>query len=302
MTDLSVNLCGVQLKNPVIAASGTYAYGKEFSPYLSLEELGGISLKALTAAPRQGNAPTRIIETPSGILNCVGLQNPGVDAFLQDELPRLAHSGTALIANVSGSTVEEYCTVITKLQGAAIDLIELNISCPNVKEGGVAFGARPEAVHQVVKAAKACAQQPMLVKLTPNVTDIREIALAAQEAGADGLSMINTLTGMVIDVHTRRPILSNITGGLSGPAVRPVAVRMVYQAAQVVHIPIVGMGGILTGEDAVQFLLAGATAVMVGTGNLVSPTACRTVADGIKAYMEQYCIEKVTDLVGGIKL
>ncbi len=300
--DLSVNLCGVTLKNPVIAASGTFGYGKEYSVYISLRELGGISLKALTATPREGNPPPRITETPSGNLNSVGLQNPGIDAFLANEMPRLEKSGATLIANVAGSSIEEYCTVVTKLRDAKIDLIELNISCPNVKEGGVAFGARPEAVREVVREAKACAKQPMIVKLSPNVVDIREVALAAEEAGADALSMINTLTGMVIDVHTRRPVLGNITGGLSGPAVRPVAVRMVYQAAQVVKIPIVGIGGILTGEDAVQFLLAGATAVMVGTGNLMSPTTCREVIRGIDSYMERYGVEKVTDLIGALRI
>ena len=299
--NLAVDLCGVRLRNPVIAASGCFGFGEEFGEYCDLTRLGGISMKALTAHRREGNPPPRIAETPSGILNSVGLQNPGIDAFLSDLWPKLRDTPTTLIANVAGSTIPEYCEVLDKLAGVPIPLIELNISCPNVKEGGVAFGRDPAKVLEVVRAVRSHCKQKLIVKLSPNVADIREAALAAQEGGADAVSLINTLTGMAIDVHTRKPILANVTGGLSGPAVRPVALRMVYEVAQAVSIPVVGMGGILTGEDAVAFLLAGATAVMVGTANLADPAACNRVVDGLETYLAQYGIQEVGELVGALR-
>lgn len=302
MADLRVNLCGVEFANPVIAASGCFGFGAEYGKYYPLSKLGGISVKGLTLEPREGNPAPRIAETPSGMLNAVGLQNPGVDAFLRDVLPALTDAGTRIIANIAGRTVDDYCEMARKLQGAPVDMIELNISCPNVREGGVAFGARPEGIRAVVSAVKPLCRQPLVVKLTPNTADIAEAARAAEEAGADALSLINTLTGMAIDVRTRRPILANITGGLSGPAIKPVALRMVWQAAQAVKIPVIGMGGILSGEDAVEFLLAGATAVQVGTANLIDPTACVDIIQGIERYMEQYGVARVGDLVGALKV
>ncbi len=302
MADLRVNLCGVEFANPVIAASGCFGFGAEYAAYYPLNKLGGISLKGLTPERREGNPAPRIAETPSGMLNAVGLQNPGIDVFLSDVLPGLAGAGTRLIANIAGRTVEDYCLMATRLQGAPIDMIEMNISCPNVREGGVAFGARPESIRAVVAAVKPLCTQPLMVKLTPNTADIAEAALASQEAGADAVSLINTLTGMAIDVHRRQPILGNVTGGLSGPAVMPVALRMVWQAAQAVRIPVVGMGGITTGEDAVAFLLAGAAAVQVGTANLIDPTACVDVLAGIERYMKLYGIEHVTELIGALNM
>ena len=299
---METEICGVKLKNPVIAASGTFAFGREFEPYLSLAQLGGISLKGLTLEPRQGNPSPRVAETPSGMLNSVGLQNPGLEAFLREDMPRLEQAGTALIANVAGSTTEDYVAMAQGLQNAKIDIFEMNVSCPNVKEGCVGFGATPEAVYAITRAVKPHCKQPLMVKLTPNTVDIAANARAAEEGGADAVSLINTLTGMAVDVDTRRPILANITGGLSGPAVKPVALRMVWQVAQAVKIPVVGMGGIMTGEDAVEFLLCGAAAVMVGTANLVYPDACLRVLQGMEAYMERHGIHTVGELVGQLKI
>ena len=265
MADLSLELCGVKLKNPVIAASGTFGFGREYDELYDIGQLGGISVKGLSLKPRTGNPPSRIAETPSGMLNSVGLQNPGVDSFIENDLPWLLEKDVAVIANITGTSIDEYVRMAERLAPTGVHMLEMNISCPNVHEGGVAFGVKPESVYQITKAVKAAAKQPLIVKLTPNVSDITENALAAQEAGADAISMINTLTGIAVDVRRRKMILANNTGGLSGPAVRPVALRMVWQSAQKVRIPIIGMGGIETGEDAAAFMLCGAQAVMVGT-------------------------------------
>lgn len=300
--NLSVDLCGVRLKNPVIAASGCFGFGREMAAFSDLDALGGIALKAVTLERREGNPPPRVAETPSGVLNSVGLQNPGLAAFLREEVPWLETLDTALFANIAGSTSDEYCRVAEGMGETAIPFVELNISCPNVREGGAAFGARPEQVGAITRAVRAVCRKKLIVKLSPNTADIAENALAAQEAGADGVSLINTLMGMAVDVHTRRPILGNVTGGLSGPAVRPVALRMVWQAARAVRIPVIGMGGILTGEDAVAFLLAGARAVMVGTAHLIHPDACLRVAAGIGEYMRRHGVADVNELIGTLEV
>lgn len=300
--NLSVEIAGIVLDNPIIAASGTFGFGIEYADYIDLNKIGAISVKGLTLKPRKGNPPPRIAETPSGILNSVGLQNPGIDHFINNDLPKLKQYRTKIIVNINGNTIDEYCQMAAKLQEATVDFIELNISCPNVKQGGVSFGADPGMVYEVTKAVKECCSQPLIVKLTPNVRDIRENARAAEEGGADAISLINTLLGMAIDISTRKPILANITGGLSGPAIKPVALRMVWQAAQAVDIPVIGMGGIMTGEDAVEFLLAGATAVSVGTANLTSPTAMLDILEGLIEYMKVHNIEDIHELIGGLIL
>lgn len=298
--DLSVNIAGLKLKNPVIAASGTFGFGREYSQYFDLSRLGGISVKGLTLEPRKGNAPPRIAETPGGILNSVGLQNPGVHAFIRDELPFLRKYDVAVIANIAGNTIEDYCRMTEILSDADIDAIELNVSCPNVKEGCLLFGSTPKGVSDVTGAVRKLCKKPLIVKLTPNVTDISQNAKAAEDSGADSVSLINTLLGMAIDIDKRRPILANIMGGLSGPAVKPVAVRMVYQVAKAVKIPVIGMGGISNGNDAVEFLLAGATAVMVGTAGFVNPGVWVETAEGIEAYMTKHGLEKVSGLTGAL--
>lgn len=301
-TDLSVNVAGLKLNNPVIAASGTFGFAREYSDYIDLNGLGGVSVKGLTLKPRQGNKPPRIAETPAGILNSVGLQNPGVIHFIKEEIPFLRKYNTAIIANIAGNTIDDYCKMAEILQDVDIDAIELNVSCPNVKQGGVAFGNTCAGISEVTKRVRAYCKKPLIVKLTPNVTDIKEIAKAAEDAGADSLSLINTILGMAIDIHRRRPVLAQNFGGLSGPAVKPVALRMVYEVAHTVKIPVIGMGGISTGEDAVEFLLAGASAVMVGTMNFVNPTACIDVVKGIEKYLEQYNISSVMDIIGTLEL
>lgn len=298
MADLSLNLCGVKLKNPVIAASGTFGFGREFDELYDIGLLGGISVKGLSLKPRTGNPPSRIAQTPSGMLNSVGLQNPGVDSFIEHDLPWLLQKDVAVIANITGTSVEEYCRMAERLAPTGVHLLEMNISCPNVHEGGVAFGVKPESVYAITRAVKACSRQPLIVKLTPNVADITENALAAQEAGADAISMINTLTGIAVDVQRRRMVLRNNTGGLSGPAVRPVALRMVWQSAKKVSIPIVGMGGIETGEDAAAFMLCGAKAVMVGTANFTDPFACPRIIGELDAYCDAQGVESAQKLVG----
>ena len=302
MVDLRVKICGIEFASPVIAASGCFGFGSEYARYFDLSGIGGISVKGLTPERREGNPAPRIAETASGMLNAVGLQNPGIDAFLEEELPQLKKAGTRIIVNIAGRTVDDYCLMAEKLRCAAIDIIEMNSSCPNVKEGGVAFGARPESIFQIVSAVKPLCAQPLMVKLTPNTADIAESACAAQSAGADALSLINTLTGMAIDAHTRRPILANVTGGLSGPAIKPIALRMVWQAAKAVKIPVVGMGGIMNGTDAVEFLLVGAAAVQVGTANLIDPTACLDIVEGIRQYMSYHDVETIYELIGSLKL
>lgn len=299
--NLNVEVCGVKFKNPLIAASGTYGFGREFNKLYDIATLGGISVKGLTLKPRLGNPPSRIAETPMGMLNSVGLQNPGVDAFIAEDLPWLRQRDLAVIANIAGSTVDDYCQMAEKFQSQPVEMLELNISCPNVKEGGVAFGTRPESILEITRQVKQHAMQPLMVKLSPNVADIREAALAAQEGGADAISLINTLTGMAVDVYKRRPILANVTGGLSGPAVKPVALRMVYQAAQKVKIPVVGMGGIMTGEDVAAFMLCGASAVMVGTANLADPMACPRILREFEEYLARTQVSCASDLVGKLE-
>ncbi len=298
--NLKVNIAGLELKNPVIAASGSFGFGREYSRYFDLSRLGGIAVKGLTPLPRKGNPPPRIAETPSGILNSVGLQNPGVHTFIEKEIPFLRLYDTAIIANASGNTVEEYESMVEILSDADVDAIELNLSCPNVKEGCLSFGSSAQGVYDVVSRVKSYAKKPLIVKLTPNVTDITEIAKAAEDAGADSVSLINTILGMAIDAKTRRPILGNITGGLSGPAVKPIALRMVYQVSKAVKIPVIGMGGISNGTDAVEFLLAGASAVMVGTAGFANPMAWVETIEGIETYMVKNHVSSVTELIGGL--
>ena len=300
--NLNVEVCGVKFKNPLIAASGTYGFGREFNKLDDIATLGGISVKGLALKPRLGNPPSRIAETPMGMLNSVGLQNPGVDAFIAEELPWLRQRDLAVIANIAGSTVDDYCQMAEKFQNQPVEMLELNISCPNVKEGGVAFGTRPESILEITRQVKRHAMQPLMVKLSPNVADIGEAALAAQEGGADAISLINTLTGMAVDVYKRRPILANVTGGLSGPAVKPVALRMVYQASHKVKIPVVGMGGIMTGEDVAAFMLCGASAVMVGTANLADPMACPRILREFEEYLARTQVSCASDLVGKLEV
>lgn len=300
--DMSVDLAGVPLKNPVVVASGTFGFGREYGQFFDLSELGGICCKGLTLHSREGNPPPRIAETPLGMLNSVGLQNPGVDAFIEHELPFLRQYDVKVIANISGNTPEEYGVMCEKLSEAGVDMIEVNISCPNVKAGGLAYGTRPELAAEVTKMAKSHASVPVMVKLSPNVTDITEIAKAVAEAGADALSLINTLRGMRIDVNTRRPILKMNTGGLSGPAVLPVAVRMVWEVASTVKLPILGMGGVATGEDAAQLMLAGASAVAVGTALFADPCAPLKVRDSLAEIAARQGLDAVHNLTGGVKL
>lgn len=299
--DLSVNLNGLELKNPITVASGTFGFGKEYAEYIDLNKLGGIMVKGLTLEERQGNDTPRVAETPMGMLNSVGLQNPGIDYFIREELPYLKDFDTAIIANINGTNIEEYCKIAEKASVDGVHSLELNISCPNVKAGGLAFGTDPEMVYTVVDAVRSYTDKHLIVKLTPNVTDIRVIAKAAEEAGADCLSMINTITGMVIDVNSRKPVLARGIGGMSGPAVKPVAVRMVYEAAQVVNIPIIGMGGISSANDGIEFILAGASAISVGTANFSSPAITMDILDGIVEYMEKYNIKSLSELTGAIE-
>lgn len=298
--DLSVNIGGLKLKNPVIAASGTFSFGREYAKHFDLNRLGGISVKGLTLEPRRGNPPPRIAETPGGILNSVGLQNPGVHSFIRDEIPFLRRYNLAVIANVAGNSVEDYCKMAEILSDADIDAIELNVSCPNVKEGCLLFGSSANGVYEVVLNVRRFCKKPLIVKLSPNVTDIAEIARATEASGADCVSLINTILGMAIDIETRKPVLANIMGGLSGPAIKPVAVRMVYQVANAVKIPVIGMGGISGANDAIEFLLAGASAVMIGTAGFVNPGVWIETIEGIEKYMQKHNIAKVKDLTGGL--
>ncbi len=301
MADLSVKVAGVSFANPLIAASGTFGFGREFNEFYPLSTLGGISCKGITLRRRDGNPPPRIAETPSGILNAVGLQNPGVDVFINEDLPWLKQQNTTIIANIAGNTVEEYCQMAEKLSETDVDMIELNISCPNVKSGGVQFGTSCESVGQITREVRAHCQKPLVVKLSPNVTDIASIAQSAEANGADAISMINTLTGMKIDIRTRRPIIRNNTGGLSGAAVFPVAVRMVWQVSKAVGIPIIGMGGITTWEDAVEMLIAGATALQIGTVLFSDPYAPIKINEGLNCFLDENGIQSVTELTGTVK-
>ena len=298
----SVNLASIEMKNPVTVASGTFGYGREFSEYIDLNRLGAIITKGTSLKPRAGNKPSRVYETPAGMLNAIGLQNPGVEYFAKYDLPWLRKWDTKIIVNACGSTIDEYVELCKILNTLDIDGVELNLSCPNVKAGCLAFGTTYEGVKEVTSKVRKVLDKPLIVKLTPNVTDITEPALGAQDAGADGVSLINTLLGMSIDIHKRKPHLANNTGGLSGPAVKPVAVRMVYQVAQKLNIPILGLGGIVTWEDAIEFMLAGATAISIGTGNFIEPETSIKVIEGIEEYMKLYKIEDIKDIVGKVEM
>lgn len=299
MANLNVNIAGLSLRNPVLTASGTFGYGIEFADLIDLSELGGIIVKGTTLHPRQGNDYPRMAETPSGMLNCVGLQNKGVDHFCQHIYPEIKDQPTCVIVNVSGSTVEDYAACAARINALPnIPAIELNISCPNVRHGGMAFGVTTDGASAVVRAVREVYHKPLIVKLSPNVTNIADIALAVQDAGADAVSLINTLMGMAIDIEHRRPRLSISTGGLSGPAVRPVAVRCVWQVAHAVRIPVIGLGGIMTAEDAIEFFMAGASAVEVGTANFVNPTASVRIAHGIGEWLDRHGCTSLQDIIG----
>lgn len=302
MSDLKVNVCGVEFNNPLIAASGTFGFGREFSEFYPLSTFGGISSKGITLSPRSGNPAPRIAETESGILNAVGLQNPGVDHFIENDLPWLKEQNTVIIANIAGNTAEDYCDMAEKLSDTDIDFVEMNISCPNVKSGGVQFGTSCESVGAITDAVRKHCKKPLMVKLSPNVTDIASIAKSAEFYGADAISMINTLTGMRIDINTRRPIIRNNTGGLSGAAVFPVAVRMVNQVYNAVKIPIIGMGGISKWQDAVEMLLAGATALQIGTVLFNDPYAPVKINEGLSKYLDDNNLSSVTELTGKVQL
>ena len=300
MADMSVNIAGVTLKNPVMTASGTFGSGMEYSEFVDLSRLGAVVTKGVANVPWPGNPTPRVAEIRSGMMNAIGLQNPGIDLFCKRDIPFLKQYDTKIVVNVCGHTTEEYCETVERLAQEPVDMLEINISCPNVKCGGISFGQDPKAVEAITAEIKRHAAQPVIMKLSPNVTDITEIAKAAEAGGADALSMINTLTGMKIDIHRQTFAIANKTGGVSGPAVHPIAVRMVYQTAQVVNIPIIGMGGVQNAEDAIEFLLAGATAVAVGTANFHNPMTTVEVIDGIADYMKAHQVEKVTDLIGAV--
>lgn len=296
-----VTIAGVTLNNPVMTASGTFGSGMEYSDFVDLNRLGAVVTKGVANVPWPGNPTPRVAETYGGMLNAIGLQNPGIDVFAKRDIPFLKKYDTKIVVNVCGKTVEDYLEVVERLGDEPVDMLEINVSCPNVKEGAIAFGQKADCLYDITSRIKKKAKQPVIMKLSPNVTDITEMAKAAEAAGADALSMINTITGMKIDIHRRKFALANKTGGLSGPAIKPVAVRMVYQAAHAVDIPIIGMGGIANAEDAIEFLLAGASAVAVGAMNFVNPYTTVEVVEGIEAYMKQYGIENVTDLIGAVE-
>jgi dihydroorotate dehydrogenase (NAD+) catalytic subunit len=301
--DLAVTIGNMILKNPVMTASGTFGYGEEYAPFVDLNRLGAVVVKGLSLEPRSGNPPPRIMETPAGMLNAVGLQNLGVRAFIAQKLPFLRKFDTAVIANIFGETVDEYRRVAEILSGAeGVHAIEVNISCPNVNKGGIAFGARPDLAAEVTRRVRGETGFPLIVKLTPNVTDIAEIALAVEAAGADAISLINTITGMSVDIEKRRPHLANITGGLSGPAIRPVALRMVWQVVRAVKIPVIGIGGIMTASDALEFFITGATAIQVGTANFVNPVAVLEIIDGIREYLIRHEIADIAELIGSLNI
>ena len=299
--NMSVNFAGVELKNPVLTASGTFGSGKEYAEFVDLNRLGGVVTKGVANIPWAGNPTPRVAETYGGMLNAIGLQNPGIDVFTKNDIPFLKQYDTKIIVNVCGKSLQDYCEVVERLAEEDVDLLEINISCPNVKEGGIAFGQKPELVETITKELKKLAKQPVIMKLSPNVTDITEMARAAEAGGADGLSLINTLTGMKIDVNKRAFALANKTGGLSGPAIKPIAVRMVYQVASAVSLPILGMGGIMNAEDALEFIMAGATAISVGTANFVNPYATVEIIEGIEAFMREHQIKDINDLIGCVK-
>ena len=295
-----VTIAGIELKNPVMTASGTFGSGMEYSDFVDLNRLGAVVTKGVANVPWQGNPTPRIAETCGGMLNAIGLQNPGIDVFMERDLAFLQQYDTKIIVNVCGKSVEDYLEVVEKLGDTKADMLEINVSCPNVKEGAIAFGQKADCLYDITSRIKAKAKQPVIMKLSPNVTDIAEMAKAAEAAGADAISLINTLTGMKIDIHKRAFVLANRTGGLSGPAIKPVAVRMVYQASHAVKIPVIGMGGIATADDAIEFLLAGASAVAVGAMNFANPYTTVEVIEGIEAYMRKYHIEDISELIGGV--
>jgi len=302
MNDLAVNIAGVELKNPVITASGTFNSGKEYSHLIGLNKLGAITTKGVSHKPWPGNPPPRTAETYGGMLNAVGLQNPGAKAFIQEDLPFLSQYNTKVIVNLCGKTEEEYINVVRDFEGiTGVDLFELNISCPNIEAGGMAMGTDPKMTEHITRQVKKHTNIPVIVKLSPNVTDIATIAKAAEAGGADGISLINTILGMKIDIHRRQPLLGNKLGGLSGPAIKPIALRMVYQVAKAVNLPIIGMGGISTGEDAIEFIIAGATAVAVGMANFSNPQATMDIVTGINTYMNMYNIQNINDIRGIIQ-
>lgn len=297
----SVNLAGVTLKNPVLTASGTFGSGMEFSRFVDLNKLGGVVTKGVSVVPWEGNATPRVAETASGMLNAIGLQNPGIDVFLSRDLPFLKPFDTAKIVNVCGHTEEEYLGAVEKLNDSIADILEINISCPNVKAGGITFGTDPFMVEKITKAIKNISRKPVFMKLSPNVTDITEIARAAEAGGADGISLINTLIGMKIDIQRRKCLLANKTGGLSGPAIKPVAVRMVYQVSKCVSVPLIGMGGIASAEDAIEFMMAGATAVSVGTANFRNPRVTEEIVSGIETFMRENHIDDIREIIGCVE-
>lgn len=301
MINTKVTIAGVEFQNPVMTASGTFGSGMEYAQFVDLNRLGAVVTKGVANVPWEGNPTPRVCETYGGMLNAIGLQNPGIDVFIERDIPFLKQFDTKIIVNVCGRSASDYVEVVEKLSDQPVDMLEINVSCPNVKHGGIAFGQDPNCLFDITKEIKAKAKQPIIMKLSPNVTDITEMAKAAEAAGSDAISLINTITGMKIDIHKRTFALANKTGGLSGPAIKPVAVRMVYQAANAVKIPIIGMGGIANAEDAIEFLLAGATGVAVGAMNFVNPYTTVEVADGIADYMKQYGIENLTEMIGAVK-
>ena len=301
MTDMKVKIAGKEFKNPVTVASGTFGSGREYSEFIELSKLGAVTTKGVSNVAWEGNPTPRIAEVYGGMLNAIGLQNPGVDVFIERDLPFLEQQNTGIIVNVCGKTIEDYIEVVERLSESSVDMFEINISCPNVKEGGIAFGQSPDLIKEITSTLKSRSKKPIIMKLSPNVTDITVMARAAQEAGADAISLINTITGMKIDIHKRKFVLANKTGGMSGPAIKPIALRMVYQAAQVVDIPIIAMGGITTAEDAIEFIMAGASMVSVGTANFYNPYASLEIVEGIEEYLQQNAISNIGEIRGIVK-
>lgn len=295
---MKVKINGIEFKNPVIAASGTFGFGEEFNDFYNVGILGGISSKGLTIEPKQGNEGIRVVETPSGMMNSVGLQNPGIESFIHNELPHMKRFGTNVIANIGGGCIEDYVAAVTKINDTDVDMIELNISCPNVKHGGMAFGIKSNVAYDVVKEIRSLTTKPLMVKLSPNAENIVEMALKCQEAGADSISLINTLKGMAIDVYKRKPVFNNVTAGLSGPAVKPIALRMVYEVSKAVDIPIIGLGGISNGKDAIEFMMAGASAIQIGTINFINPMAGKEIVEEMESFLKEQGIKDINEIVG----